>query len=78
MMGFPVLLDAARFGSYAHRLRNFWQNLLPANTLRAVCGCALRPEGLQVYDILGPNRHPAPVKGTEPPPYYPCNRPGQP
>ncbi|KIY99053.1 Retrovirus-related Pol polyprotein from transposon gypsy [Monoraphidium neglectum] len=34
--GLEVLLDAARFGSYAHRLRNFWTNLLPPAVLGAV------------------------------------------
>ena len=27
VLGEPVALDAARFGSYAHRFRNFWTNL---------------------------------------------------
>lgn len=31
-LGTPVKLDAARFGSYAHRTRNFWTNLAPVPT----------------------------------------------
>jgi hypothetical protein len=32
-LGEPLLLDAAQFGSYAHRLCNWWTNLAPFSFL---------------------------------------------
>ena len=43
MLGPSALLDAARFGSRAHRLRNFWTNILPPEVLQAVCDKVRRP-----------------------------------
>ena len=41
--GDPVLLDAARFGAYAYRLRNWWCNWLPPSehVWGMLIGCVL-------------------------------------
>jgi hypothetical protein len=36
VIGQPVLLDAPRFGSGAHRLRNFWTNLANPTKINTV------------------------------------------
>jgi hypothetical protein len=51
-LGTPVLLDAARVGSRAHRLRNYWTNLADANALQVVIDSVQRPPGLLAADIL--------------------------
>jgi transposase InsO family protein len=78
MLGPSALLDAARFGSRAHRLRNFWTNILPPEVLQAVCDKVRRPEGLKVEDILDPGRVVAPAVSKERAPWYQCNVPGEP
>jgi hypothetical protein len=35
-IGFPVVLDAANVGSYAHRFRNYWTNLASTPHLQSV------------------------------------------
>lgn len=52
-LGAPVLVDAARFGAYAHRLRNFWTNLAPTAQLQTVLDVIQRPPGRHVDDISG-------------------------
>jgi hypothetical protein len=53
-LGPPVVADAARFGSYAHRLRNFWTNLSSSTNINAAIQHMHRPAGLLVSSILEP------------------------
>jgi hypothetical protein len=79
-LGEPVLLDAAQVGSYAHRLRNYWVNLVPASWLRAVLAGVVRPEPpLQLEgQLLGPGRRCTAVMHPDPAPWHLVNVVGQP
>jgi hypothetical protein len=46
IIGQPVLLDAARFGSGAHRLRSFWSNLANPTQILAVADAIDRDPSL--------------------------------
>jgi hypothetical protein len=72
-VGYPVHCDAARFGSYAHRLRHYWTNLAAAERLQCCIGVVQRPPGLFVSDILLPGRCTLPVAAADRPPMYVCN-----
>ena len=76
MLGTPVMLDAARFGAYAHRTRNFWQNLANPGALHTSMQQVQRPAGLLVRDILGPGRTCAAVDYSDKHPFYPANSKG--
>jgi hypothetical protein len=78
VLGTPVEVDAARFGSRAHRLRNFWTNLGEPSKVAAAIMSAERPSGLTVEQILEHGRSPMPVAFAQSPPWYPCNKVGQP
>jgi hypothetical protein len=71
VLGTPLEVDAARFGSRAHRLRNFWTNLGDTAKVAAAVTCAERPPGLTVQQILEPGRTPMPVAYSSRPPWYP-------
>lgn len=77
-LGYPVCVDAAQFGSRAHRLRNFWSNLFDSADMQAALSLVTRPAGLLVQDVLPPHRQPAPVTKPDLPPMYPCNQLGAP
>lgn len=78
-MGKPVCLDAAQFGSRAHRSRNFWTNLVNVAKVEAVTAHIVRPQGLLVDDILDPGRRAQPTLADDVvPQHYHCNRLGQP
>lgn len=77
-LGEPVCLDAARFDSYAHRLRNFWTNLVPTRRLQQLLHQATRTPGLTVQNILDSGCCASVAKVTEVHPRYPCNLPGEP
>jgi hypothetical protein len=77
-IGDPVCLDAARFGSRAHRLCNWLTNLADANHLQSACDRVMRPDGLLVDDILDPHRTAQVVKHSDRHPFYLCNHEGQP
>ena len=77
-IGQPVPLDAAQFGSYAHRLRNFWTNLADTHLIDIVASGVERHPDLFVTDILAPHRVPREVTDHDNPPFYPCNVPGEP
>lgn len=77
LLGKPACLDAAQFGSYAHRLRNFWTNLCDPQQLQAAAANVSRPPGLCVQDILPAGRQASPVLQDDRPPHYVCNRAGQ-
>ena len=55
-LGMPVLLDAAQFGAYAYRLRNWWCNWLDPVELEAVAAGVRRAPHRYVVDILD-NHH---------------------
>jgi site-specific DNA-cytosine methylase len=77
-IGQPVCLDAAQMGSYAHRVRNFWSNLSDPALVSAVLPQVQRPAGRLVNNILDTGRTSQPVKSTDFPPRYVCNRIGKP
>ena len=79
VVGQPVPLDAVQFGSYAHRLRNFWTNLVDPAHLRATLPAVAPPPNRQVAEILEPGRHPMPVtRRDHPNPWYQRNEPNMP
>ena len=78
MIGQPVLFDAARFGSFAHRLRNFWSNLAHPAHVAAVIDTVDRAPRRFVDSVLDPGHFSKPVQKAQSPPFYPCNVPGQP
>ena len=77
-LGPPLQLDAAQFGSRAHRVRYFWTNLAALEQLQQVQRQIQRPAGLTVQQILDPGRSPRAVAADDKPPFYPCNKAGQP
>ena len=77
-LGAPVLLDAVLFGSYAHRLRNWWTNLADARVLECVASC-MRPDSRQlVDDILDPGRQAGWAVYDDRHPFALANRKGEP
>ena len=72
-LGEPVCLDAAQFGSRAHRVRNFWTNLCSTHQLASTAAHVKREPNLYVADILAPGRTASPVLHEDREPYYPCN-----
>jgi hypothetical protein len=78
MIGKPVTLDAAQFGSLAHRVRNWWTNLCTPAELEGAAAQVVRPAGRTVSLALGHGRQPQPVRTADRPPRYCCNVPGQP
>jgi hypothetical protein len=72
------VLDAAQFGSCAHRLRNFWTNLVSPADMQALCKVVVRDPHLLAASVLEPGREPTAVSRSDMPPYYPCNQRGQP
>ena len=55
-LGQPIILDAARVGSYAHRLRNYWTNLAAPEALQLVLDSIHPNPDQSVADILEPGR----------------------
>ena len=78
VIGKPVLLDAVRFGSGAHRLRNFWTNLANPYQVQTVADTITRNPKLTAMMYLDPDRTPVPVKLPDRDPYYQCNEVGKP
>ena len=62
VIGQPVLLDAVRFGSGAHRLRNFWTNLANPYQVHTVADTITKNPKLTAIMYLDPNRTPVQVK----------------
>ena len=77
VLGEPLELDAAQFGSRAHRLRYYWTNLAGREAMLGALKGVRRAEGLLVQDILDPGRVPRKVNVSDQPPFYPCNVVGQ-
>lgn len=76
-LGTPVLVDAARFGAGAHRLRNFWSNLADPAVLHLAISYFHRPKGITADLFLDPGRKAKPALRTEALPFYACNTPGE-
>jgi hypothetical protein len=72
-IGTPVAVDAARFNSYAHRLRNFWSNLADAHLLHDILSSMHRQPGRLVNHILDPNCTAQLVSKSDRAPFYICN-----
>jgi transposase InsO family protein len=73
-LGKPVTFDAADVGSYATRVRNYWTNLSSQVSMQLTYDNLKCPHKGNLYDILGPGRHPLPV---EHPSRGGHNQPGQ-
>jgi RNase H-like domain found in reverse transcriptase/Reverse transcriptase (RNA-dependent DNA polymerase)/Integrase zinc binding domain/PHD-finger/Integrase core domain len=78
-MGRPICLDAAQFGSRAHRSRNFWTNLADVALLEAVKAHIVRPARLLVDDVLDEGRKAQLALADDvAPQHYHCNTRGEP
>ncbi len=77
-LGPHVVCDAARMGSYAHRIRAFWTNVMPAHKLQSWIDAHDRPPGRFVQHILDPGRTAPPPLKDDKAPFYCCNTVGQP
>ena len=77
-LGSPVLLDAARVNSYAHRLRNYWQNICAPDKVQVTLDTYDRDDSLQLSDILDPGRFPQQCTAANGAPWYPANEIGAP
>jgi site-specific DNA-cytosine methylase len=78
LLGEPLVLDAAQYGSRAHRLRYYWTNLAPRQLLGAAMEAVQRPAGRLVQQVMQPGRVCQPVRRDDNTPFYRCNRVGQP
>jgi hypothetical protein len=74
-IGQPTVLDAAQFGSLAHRVRNFWTNLFTPAQLCPAASQVIRPANRTVSIVLGPGRYPQQVKAADRFPRHSCNKP---
>jgi site-specific DNA-cytosine methylase len=74
IIGQPVLLDAARFGAGAHRLRNFWTNLALPHHLACCAEHMHRIPNLFADMWLDPGRKTINTAFFDFHPFYPCNR----
>ena len=73
VIGRPVLLDAARCGAYAYRLRNFWSNLADPVSTAVVCDSIQRVPGRYVNAVLDPGRQAQVAVRPQRMPWYQCN-----
>ena len=76
-LGELLVVDAARFGSRAHRVRDYWTNLASVSLLNGVQQRIVRAPGITVQQILGAGRVANGVSEPSLPPFYPCNIPGE-
>ncbi|CAI7874661.1 unnamed protein product [Closterium sp. NIES-54] len=76
-LGKGVRCDGAQLGALTHRVRRFWQNVLPEGELRARLAKVERDGTRIVEDILEPGRVAAPVVKPDHPLQYQCNRVGE-
>ena len=75
-LGAPISLDAAAFGSYAHRLRWKWTNLAPSKVLAAALSQVVRPQERYVDYILNKGRRSQPVRVGDRAPFAIVNKVG--
>jgi hypothetical protein len=78
LLGTPVCVDAACFGSHAHRLRNFWTNLADPRCMRVVLDQVQRPPSAGVDSILRDGTFSKIPVRSDSSPFYVCNVKGQP
>jgi hypothetical protein len=78
ILGDYVCCDAARFGSYAHRLRNYWSNLGAAASMQNIIDTVQRDPNRLVIDVLQPGTYPQTPKCDDKFPFYCCNHKDQP
>jgi site-specific DNA-cytosine methylase len=77
IIGTPVMIDAAQFGSLAHRARNYWTNLAHPELMAATLEHVKRPANRTVQMILPEVRQAQPVFRQDTHPHYQCNHTGQ-
>jgi hypothetical protein len=65
MLGTPLTFDAAQAGSYAHRLRNYWTNLVHPQRLQPVLDQLEIPHEHILNELLDPGRHTKVVRENE-------------
>ena len=73
ILGPTVTLDATKIGSQAHRVSQWWTNLVPPIVLQAAYDETQRPLYFFVQDILDPQRRPENVRWDDKPPYVVVN-----
>ncbi|KAK3243361.1 hypothetical protein CYMTET_46981 [Cymbomonas tetramitiformis] len=78
VVGQPVSFDAARAGSYAHRLRAYWSNLFQNHQFNLVMEGVNRPPDRYVCDILQRGWKPRKVVTGDRKPHYTANVVGEP
>ena len=78
IIGPPVMLDAAQFGSLADRVRNWWTNLCTPAELAGAAAHVKRPPGRTVSLALSAGRAAQEVRTADRWPRYCCNVPGEP
>ena len=77
-LGAPVLLDAARVGAGAHRLRNYWTNLADSAHIMTVLETVHRDPSVTLQDtVLGPGRSPQSCRKSTMAPMYSANVHGE-
>jgi hypothetical protein len=69
-IGDPFVVDAARLGSYAHRLRCYWTNLADTSRMQLLLNKCERPEGREVNNILDHGRVAQPIVTAVTAPWY--------
>ena len=72
-IGKEVTLDAARVGSFAHRLRSYWSNLCDANSLQMVLDTYERDPSLRLKQVLNDGHTPQRCTAARKPPWYPAD-----
>ena len=77
-LGKPSVLDAVSFGSYAHLVRAYWCNGVPAETLQERAAHLSWLEGREVKDILPEGRWPRRVVVPDSSYQVACNIVGKP
>jgi site-specific DNA-cytosine methylase/transposase-like protein len=77
IIGQPTTIDAAQFGSLAHRARNYWTNLCAPDLLASALQHVHRPPNRTVQLLLQPHQVAQAVFRPDPTPQFPCNQPGE-
>ena len=78
VLGPPTFVDAASLGSYAHRPRWIWTNLVPSQVLATALARVQRPPGRKVDDILDDHRIALVVSKDDESPFALVNKVGAP
>ena len=77
-IGQATIIDAARHGAPAHRLRAFWTNLVDSHMLQAANNLVTRDIRVTVDSILDPHHKAQICLRADQPPFYPANEVGRP